>query len=149
MSTDFKEQSGVWTGWVIFAAFILFTIGCFNIIMGLAALLKDETYAVTKNGLLLTTSYTYWGWWLILVGGLLILVALGLFSGNEVSRWFAIVAVVRQPDQPVRVVPRAADVVADHDRPRRRGDLCADRGLEGRQGGAHRTDVATRPRMAP
>ena len=77
MSTNMKEQSGAWTGWVIFAAFVLFTIGCFNIIMGLAALLKDETYAVTKNGLLLTTSYTYWGWWLILVGGLMILVALG------------------------------------------------------------------------
>ena len=93
MSTNIKEQSGAWTGWVIFAAFVLFTIGCFNIIMGLAALLKDETYAVTKNGLLLTTSYTYWGWWLILVGGLLILVALGLFSGNEVARWFAMGAV--------------------------------------------------------
>jgi hypothetical protein len=90
VSTNMNEQSGAWTGWVIFAAFVLFTIGCFNIIMGLAALLKDETYAVTKNGLLLTTSYTYWGWWLILVGGLMILVALGLFSGNEVARWFAI-----------------------------------------------------------
>jgi hypothetical protein len=91
---DFKEQSGAWTGWVIFAAAVLFTIGCFNIIMGLAALLKDEVYLVSKNGLLLTTSYTYWGWWLILVGGLVILVALGLFSGNEVARWFAILAVV-------------------------------------------------------
>lgn len=90
----YRQQSGAWTGWVIFAAFVMFTIGCFNIIMGLAALLKDEVYLVSKNGLLLTTSYTYWGWWLIILGGLLILVALGLFSGNEAARWFAIFAVI-------------------------------------------------------
>ncbi len=93
MSTN-TAQSGAWTGWVIFAAFVMFTIGCFNIIMGLAALLKDEVYLVSKNGLLLTTSYTYWGWWLIILGGLLILVALGLFSGNEAARWFAIFVVI-------------------------------------------------------
>ncbi len=94
MSTNTQEQSGAWTGWVIFAAIVMFTIGCFNAIMGLAALLKDDVYLVTKDGLLLTTSYSYWGWALIIWGGLLVLVALGLFAGNEASRWFAIGAVI-------------------------------------------------------
>jgi hypothetical protein len=94
VSTNIKQQSGAWTGWVIFAAFVLFTIGCMNIIMGLAGLLKSDVYLVSKDGLLLTTSYSYWGWWLIIWGGLLVLVALGLFSGNEASRWFAIGAVI-------------------------------------------------------
>ena len=149
MSTDFKEQSGVWTGWVIFAAFVLFTIGCFNIIMGLAALLKDEVYLVTKDGLLLTTSYTYWGWWLILVGGLLILVALGSLLRQRGR------ALVRHIRGRVNLIsqfgwfPAQPDLVSDRDRARHRGALRADRGLEGRQGGAHRTHVATRPRMAP
>ena len=47
---------------------------------------------MTKSGLLVTTSYSYWGWALIIWGGLMVLVALGLFAGNEASRWFAIAA---------------------------------------------------------
>jgi hypothetical protein len=95
VSTNYlEERSSAWTGWVIFAAIVMFTIGCMNIIMGLVALLKDDVYLVTKDGLLLTTSYTYWGVWLIIWGGLLVLAALGLFSGSEASRWFAIGAVI-------------------------------------------------------
>ena len=45
-------------------------------------------------GLIATTNYSYWGWALLLWGALMIIVALGLFSGNEAARWFAIGAVV-------------------------------------------------------
>ena len=90
MSTSFEERSSAWTGWVIFAGAVLFIVGCLNVIQGLAALLRDDVYLVTKSGLLVTTSYSYWGWALIIWGGLMVLVALGLFAGNEASRWFAI-----------------------------------------------------------
>jgi hypothetical protein len=90
MSTSFEERSSAWTGWVIFAGAILFIVGCLNVIQGLAALLRDDVYLVTKSGLLVTTSFSYWGWALLLWGGVMILVALGLFVGNEAARWFAI-----------------------------------------------------------
>ncbi len=93
MPTSFEERSSAWTGWVIFAGAVLFIVGCLNVIQGLAALLRDDVYLVTKSGLLVTTSYSYWGWALILWGGLMALVALGLFVGNEASRWFAIAVV--------------------------------------------------------
>ena len=70
--------------------------------MGLAALLKDETYVVTKTVFCSHEPHLL-GLVAVLVGGLLILVALGLFSGNEVSRRFRHRRGVRQPDQPVRV----------------------------------------------
>ncbi len=93
MSTTFQERSSAWTGWVIFAGVVMFMIGCLNIIQGLAALVRDDVFLVTKSGLLVTTSYSYWGWALILWGALLVIVALSLFVGNEAARWFAIAAI--------------------------------------------------------
>jgi len=48
MSTD-TRQGSPWTGWVIFAAAVLLTIGAIDIIQGPAALLKDDVYLVTES----------------------------------------------------------------------------------------------------
>jgi hypothetical protein len=93
MSTDTYEPSA-WSGWVIFAAAVMLTIGAIDIIQGLAALLKDETYLITESGLLVTTDFTAWGWSLIIWGIVLILAAGGLFTGKEWARWFAIVVII-------------------------------------------------------
>ena len=93
MSTDEYRQSSA-TGWVIFAAAVMLTIGAIDIIQGLAALLKEETFAVTDSGLLVTTDFTRWGWSLIIWGIVLILAAAALFSGKGWGRWFAIFAVI-------------------------------------------------------
>jgi hypothetical protein len=93
MSTDEYRQSSA-TGWVIFAAAVMLTIGAIDIIQGLAALLKEETFAVTDSGLLVTTDFTRWGWSLIIWGIVLILAAMALFSGKGWGRWFAILAII-------------------------------------------------------
>ena len=93
MSTDYQRSSSS-TGWVIFAAAVMLTIGAIDIIQGLAALLKDETFAVTDSGLLVTTDFTRWGWSLIIWGIVLILAAMALFSGKGWGRWFAIFAII-------------------------------------------------------
>ncbi len=93
MSTDSYEGSA-WSGWIIFAALVMFTIGAVDIIQGLAALLKDEVYAVTDSGLLVTTNFTAWGWSLIIWGIVLILAAAALFGGKGWGRWFAILALI-------------------------------------------------------
>ncbi len=94
MSTDTYEEGSAWSGWVIFAAIVMFTIGAVDIIQGLAALLKDEVYAVTDSGLLVSTDFTTWGWTLLIWGIVLILAGAALFAGKEWGRWFAIVALV-------------------------------------------------------
>jgi hypothetical protein len=93
VSTD-SYESTAWTGWVIFAALVMFTIGALDIIQGIAALVKEETYLVTESGLLVTTNFTAWGWALIIWGIVLILAAVGLFGGKEWGRWLALVAVI-------------------------------------------------------
>ena len=94
MSSNLQVRASAWTGWVVFAGVVMFTIGCLNVIQGFVALFKDDVYLVTENGLIATTNYSYWGWALLLWGALMIIVALGLFSGNEGARWIAIGAVV-------------------------------------------------------
>ena len=95
MSTDTYEESAA-TGWVIFAAAVMFTIGAIDIIQGLAALLKSTTYIIPggEKSLLVTTNFDRWGWSLIIWGIVLILAAGSLFSGREWARWFALVVIL-------------------------------------------------------
>ncbi len=94
-STDRYETSSA-TGWVIFAAVVMFTIGALDIIQGLVALLKETTYVIPggEKALLVTTNFDRWGWSLIIWGIVLILAAGSLFAGRGWARWFAIVVVL-------------------------------------------------------
>ncbi len=93
MSTD-QFKPSPWSGWVMFAAFVMFTIGAIDIIQGLAALLKEDVYVVGSSGLLVTTNFTAWGWSLIIWGVVLLLAGSALLSGKEWGRWFAIAAIL-------------------------------------------------------
>lgn len=94
MTTDEHRGSAAWSGWLIFAAIILFTVGCVNAIQGLAAILKDDVFLVTKSDLLVTADYTAWGWALLIWGIVMALAAMGLISGKGWARWFAVAVVI-------------------------------------------------------
>ncbi len=94
MSTDRYEEGSAWTGWVIFAAAVMFTIGAIDIIQGITALAKDGTYVIPESGLLVTTNFTTWGWALIIWGIVMMLAAGALFAGKGWGRWFAIVVII-------------------------------------------------------
>ena len=95
MSTDSYRESPA-TGWVIFAAAVMLTVGALDIIQGLAALLKETTYVIPggEKSLLVTTSFDRWGWALIIWGIVLVLAGLSLFAARSWARWFALVVVV-------------------------------------------------------
>lgn len=95
MSTDSYKPSAA-SGWVVFAAAVMITVGAIDIIQGLAALLKETTYVIPggEGALLVTTDYNAWGWALIIWGAILILSALSLFAAKGWGRWFAIVVVI-------------------------------------------------------
>jgi uncharacterized membrane protein len=80
-----------WTGWVVFAAFMMIMVGCFQAIEGLVALFDDGWYRVTENGLLVDVDYTAWGWTHLLLGALLVIAGVGVLAGNTVARAVAIV----------------------------------------------------------
>jgi hypothetical protein len=79
-----------WTGWVVFAAFMMIMVGVFQAIEGLVALFDDGFYHVTDNGLVVDVDYTVWGWTHLLLGALLIISGVGVLAGNIVARMVAI-----------------------------------------------------------
>ena len=95
MSTDSYRSSAA-SGWVVFAAAVMVTIGAVNIIQGLAALLKETTYVIPggEDALLVTTNFDTWGWALIIWGTIVVLAGLALFAAKGWARWFAIVAII-------------------------------------------------------
>ncbi len=96
MTTDNYNEHPAATGWILFAAAVMFTIGAVDIIQGIVALTKSGTYLIPggESSLLVTTDFTTWGWALIIWGIVLILAAASLFAGRGWARWFAIVVII-------------------------------------------------------
>jgi hypothetical protein len=78
-----------WVGWIWFAAVVMIMNGTFNAIDGLVALLKDEVYVQTKKGLVVF-DYTAWGWILLIIGAIQLIVGFALASGQFWARVMAI-----------------------------------------------------------
>ncbi len=81
----------VGSGWVFFAGTILFIVGAFNAIYGLTAIFKDEVLTGTGSGGVIVWDVTGWGWIHLLVGIVMLLAGIGLFTGQNWARWAAIV----------------------------------------------------------
>ena len=80
-----NEPSGWAIGWSLFAAVMLITVGCFQVIAGIAAIAEDDIYAQTPN-YILELDVTTWGWAHLLLGAILILSGLGIMTGNVLAR---------------------------------------------------------------
>ncbi|HJU47353.1 MAG TPA: hypothetical protein VJ689_04415 [Gaiellaceae bacterium] len=78
------------SGWIFFAATILFIVGSFNVLYGLTAIFKDEVLTGSGTGSVIVWDVTGWGWIHLLLGIVMILTALGLFSGQSWARWTAV-----------------------------------------------------------
>jgi hypothetical protein len=84
-----SSRSG-WTGWIVFAAVLLFLAGLGQLLQGFVALFDDNFYVVGSDGLALGLDYTVWGVVHLMVGVLALLIGLGLLSGNLVARGAAV-----------------------------------------------------------
>jgi hypothetical protein len=86
------SQDSAWSGWIVFAAFVLIIVGGMDILQGFVAIIKDEYVVATAKGLAIL-DVTAWGWATLIWGALLILTGLGLLSGAGWARWLAIIGV--------------------------------------------------------
>jgi hypothetical protein len=84
------EPTG-WTGWVVFASFMMFLVGSFQAIQGLVALFDDGFYLVRENGLVVDVNYNVWGTVHLLIGVLLMLTGAGVLTGNIVARTVGVI----------------------------------------------------------
>lgn len=74
-------QVSAWVGWIVFASMMMLLVGAFQVVAGLTALLKDNYYVVADR-LLVSVSYTAWGWVHIGVGVVAVAAGLGLLRGR-------------------------------------------------------------------
>ena len=112
-----------WTGWVVFAAVLLFLVGTLQVLEGLVALFDDTYYVVGADRLGVPADYTVWGVVHLVVGVLAGLVGVGLLAGNRVARgaavllasWSAIAHLAFLAAYPIwSLVVIALDVVVIH-----------------------------------
>jgi hypothetical protein len=83
--------ASAWTGWIAFGAFMMFLLGFFQAIAGLAAIVNDDFYEVTSADLLVVSSYTAWGWTHLVLGVVVFASGVGVLSGNTLARGVGVV----------------------------------------------------------
>jgi hypothetical protein len=89
----YEDPSG-WAGWAVFGGVMLILLGIFHAMQGIVALVNDDYYLVTKDGLILDLDFTSWGWTHLVLGVLIGLVGVGLLSGNTAARVAGVVLAV-------------------------------------------------------
>jgi hypothetical protein len=88
-NTNQQQVSG-WTGWVMFAAFMMILSGILDIIYGLGSLFNQGWFFYANNTLYVIDNNSG-GWLLILLGILLFVSGSLLLSGNTFGRIMGIV----------------------------------------------------------
>ena len=79
------------SGLVVFAAILLLVVGFFNLIDGIVAIAKSHFFV--GNAHYVIGDLRAWGWTVLILGALQLLVAAGVVTGNQVARWTAVVLI--------------------------------------------------------
>jgi hypothetical protein len=87
--TELDEPTG-WTGWIAFAAIMLIIGGSLNLLYGIIAAVNDD-WVVWTNRANVYLDLTEWGWTHIVLGSIVLLSGIGLFSGNILARTVAVI----------------------------------------------------------
>ena len=81
---SYDQRTG-WTGWILFAGVMMIIGGSLNLFYGIVAAVNDE-WVVFTNRADVVLDVSQWGWVHIIMGGIVLLAGIGLFSGNILAR---------------------------------------------------------------
>jgi uncharacterized membrane protein len=87
--SGYSQRTG-WTGWIVFAAIMMIVAGTLNLLYGIVAAVNDE-WVVFTNRADVYLDVSEWGWVHIIMGGIVLLSGIGLFSGNFLARTVAVI----------------------------------------------------------
>jgi hypothetical protein len=83
-------KSSSWTGWIVFAGWLMIIIGTLDFFQGLIAVIRDNYYVLTPNQIIVF-DLTTWGWITLIWGIVVSLAGVGLLSGAGWARWVTII----------------------------------------------------------
>jgi hypothetical protein len=81
------DRSGGY-GLILFASVMLVIIGFFNLIYGIAAIAHSHVFVA--NAHYVFGNLRTWGWITLIIGVLQLVAAIGVMTGNQLARWFAV-----------------------------------------------------------
>lgn len=89
--TGGRHVEGRGLGLVVFSAVLLAVIGFFNLLDGIVAIAKSSFFV--GNIHYVVGDLRTWGWVMAIFGGVQLLAAIGVWTGNQLARWFAVAVV--------------------------------------------------------
>jgi hypothetical protein len=84
-TTSHGTNGGFATGWMMFAAVLMVLSGLLNLLQGIAAIAKDDVF-VTTGDYVFRFNLTGWGWVHLLLGIVILLAGIALFTGAVWAR---------------------------------------------------------------
>ncbi len=85
----YDERTG-WTGWISFAGVMMIIGGSLNLFYGIVAAVNDE-WVVFTNRADVYLDVSQWGWVHIIMGAIVVLAGIGVFSGNVLARTIGVI----------------------------------------------------------
>jgi hypothetical protein len=92
LSARYDQPTGRtgWTGWIAFAGVMMIIGGTLNLLYGIVAAVHDEWVVWTHRGDVYL-DVSEWGWVHIILGAIVLLSGIGVFSGNILARTVGVV----------------------------------------------------------
>ena len=87
--TGYDQRTG-WTGWISFAGVIMIIAGSLNLFYGIIAAVNDEWVVWTNRGNVYL-DVSQWAWVHIILGAVVLLAGIGVFSGNILARTVGVI----------------------------------------------------------
>jgi hypothetical protein len=89
-SAYYDQERG--SGWITFAGVLIVMVAILNIIDGIAAI-ASSSFFVDNARYIVFDDLKTWGWIVLGLGVIQVLVAFGVWAGNQLARWTGIVFV--------------------------------------------------------
>ncbi|MGO9971602.1 MAG: hypothetical protein ACLP01_01980 [Solirubrobacteraceae bacterium] len=83
----YDDERGL--GWVMFSGVLLLILGTLNFIDGIAAISKANFFVANTHYII--SDLKTWGWIVLCLGALQLVVGLGVFIKNQFARWTGVV----------------------------------------------------------
>jgi len=90
-------------GWLVFAGVLLLILGTLNFIEGLAAIGNAHFFVHNTN--YIAGSLNTWGWVVLCIGVIQLLVGLGVFVKNQFARWVGVVVLAGNSIAQLLMIP--------------------------------------------